>query len=240
MSSPKELKTQKKRRMGAFFSRQYIWNPDQPDRRDFFRIFKINSRLEQETKVDLRPLCPPIYDQEGRKDIPIFPVFSAFQFDQGLRPEKVERSILDQALCFEWSQSGEIRETIKMFVSMMPLDHEFLYHRIEPTLDQIRATLTEGYPIIFGLKIYPSFEDSAGGEIPLPEKYEKALGGHVLLAVGFNDTDRTILFSNSWGRYWGDEGYGYLPYDYILNPELVSDLWILSRRVNVFTKLGDV
>ena len=238
MSSSKELKIEKKQ-MGLFFSRQYIWTRDQPDRRDFHRIFKISGRLEQETKVDLRPLCPPIYDQEGRKDIPIFPIFAAFQFDQGLKPNENNKSILDQALYFEWSQNGEIRETIKMFVSMMPLNHEFLYHRIEPTLDQIRATLTEGYPIIFGLKIYPSFEDSAGGEIPLPEQYEKSLGGHVLLAVGFNDTDRVIIFRNSWGRYWGDEGYGYLPYEYMLNRKRVSDLWILSRRVNVFTKLGE-
>ena len=57
---------------------------------------------------------------------------------------------------------------------------------------------------------------------------EKLLGGHAVMAVMYDDNLRVFGCRNSWGDKWGDEGYFYLPYDYILDEKLASDFWIIT------------
>jgi C1A family cysteine protease len=101
------------------------------------------------------------------------------------------------------------------------------YHRIT-SLDQLKAALAEGLPVVIGIEVYESFESdtvSKTGIVPLPDtSTEKYLGGHAVLAVGYDDDKKQIIVRNSWGTDWGDKGYFYLPYDYY-NKGYVSDCW---------------
>lgn len=101
------------------------------------------------------------------------------------------------------------------------------YHRII-SLDQLKAALAEGLPVVIGIDVYESFESDTvakNGIVPLPNtSTEKYLGGHAVLAVGYDDDKKQIIVRNSWGTEWGDEGYFYLPYDYY-NKGYVSDCW---------------
>lgn len=113
------------------------------------------------------------------------------------------------------------------------LNHELVrYHRIHQHLDHIRQCLCEGFPIVFGFTVYESFmtpEVATTGVMPMPKASEKALGGHAVMAVGFDDKKKCIIVRNSWGKDWGDEGYFYMPYKYINNPDLCADFWTLLR-----------
>jgi C1A family cysteine protease len=95
---------------------------------------------------------------------------------------------------------------------------------------------------MFGFSVYSSI-DQAGktGKIPFPVKGEKLLGGHAVMAVGYDDrmkiqnespggpeTTGAVLIRNSWGTKWGDRGYGWLPYEYVLR-ELALDWWSLVK-----------
>jgi C1A family cysteine protease len=96
-----------------------------------------------------------------------------------------------------------------------------------------------GIPSMFGFWGFPSFDSSdVKGGIPYPCKGESAEWGHAIVAVGYNDdkiiknltcdiqTKGALLIRNSWGKEWGDKGYGWLPYDYVLN-NLALDFWSL-------------
>jgi C1A family cysteine protease len=101
------------------------------------------------------------------------------------------------------------------------------YHRIVD-LNGIKVALSEGLPVVFGFKVYESFESdevAKTGEIPMPKKDEKYLGGHAVLAVGYIDQGRSgnLIVRNSWGDGWGDQGYFYMPYP-VFN-KLVMDMW---------------
>ncbi|HLG96380.1 MAG TPA: hypothetical protein VKX49_08720 [Bryobacteraceae bacterium] len=43
----------------------------------------------------------------------------------------------------------------------------------------------------------------------------------------YDDAKQLFTFRNSWGSSWGDQGYGYLPYAYVLDPSLASDFWVI-------------
>ncbi len=107
--------------------------------------------------------------------------------------------------------------------------HQILaYQRIPRTLEQMKGCLATGFPFVFGFRVYESFESQEvahTGEAPMPASTEQALGGHAVLAVGYDDAAQRFLVRNSWGEGWGAAGYFTLPYAYLINRGLASDFW---------------
>lgn len=104
------------------------------------------------------------------------------------------------------------------------------YHRIIQDVDQLKGCLASGYPFVFGFTVYSDFESSdvaKSGEGQLPTPAEQALGGHAVLAVGYDDSTQRFLVRNSWGTAWGQAGYFTLPYAYLTERGLASDFWTL-------------
>jgi hypothetical protein len=104
----------------------------------------------------------------------------------------------------------------------------FIYTFIIQDYSHIKEVLVSGSPIICGIAVYQSFQSANSnkyGIIPMPNtKTEKLLGGHSILLIGYDDNSKTFKFQNSWGTSWGDKGYGYIPYDYVINNSLCFDL----------------
>ena len=68
--------------------------------------------------------------------------------------------------------------------------------------------------------------------VQMPAKDEKVKGGHAVLIVGYDDTIKRFLCMNSWGILWGMRGYFTIPYEYVLNPSLAGDFWVLTNVEN--------
>ncbi|MFO0558407.1 MAG: C1 family peptidase [Polyangiales bacterium] len=106
---------------------------------------------------------------------------------------------------------------------------------VVPTrLEAWKSALAEGYPIIFGISLFRSFDKHRKpGLVPMPsprESSRESHGGHAMLAVGYSDQDRVFIVRNSWGTDWGDDGYCYIPYDYLVNERFNNgDSWIIRR-----------
>lgn len=109
-------------------------------------------------------------------------------------------------------------------------------------LKKIKARLARGMPMVFGFTVFNSIDQAEDtGKIPIPCPRDRIVGGHAVMAVGYDDTvpienkncdsaksKGALIIRNSWGRDWGDEGYGYLPYDYVLH-YLARDWWTLLK-----------
>jgi C1A family cysteine protease len=105
------------------------------------------------------------------------------------------------------------------------------YRRIPRKLRQLKGCLAEGRPFIFGFTAYQSLEsprNTRSGQIPLPSPVESPVGGHTVLAVGYDDNRHAFMFQNSWGERWGEHGFGYIPYAYLLDPGLAGDFWVMG------------
>jgi len=104
------------------------------------------------------------------------------------------------------------------------------YARVPHTLKDMKACLNEGFPFVFGFMVFSSFmtkQVATTGHMVMPSLYDKLLGGHAVMAIGFDDKKKHFIIRNSWGDEWGDKGYFYMPYDFITHPMLVQDLWTI-------------
>ncbi|GHG49269.1 peptidase C1 [Sinomonas cellulolyticus] len=104
------------------------------------------------------------------------------------------------------------------------------YQRVSRSLPQMQGCLADGYPFVFGFTVYESFESqqvAQTGVAPMPGPNEQALGGHAVLAVGYDNASQTFRVRNSWGTGWGQAGYFTLPYQYLLSTGLSSDFWTI-------------
>src|SRR4030066_1870446 len=124
------------------------------------------------------------------------------------------------------------------------------YYRHDPPgtakdvlLNRIKRYLSAGHPSIFGFTVYSSLgQADNSGKIPYPCKGEKIEGGHAIVAIGYDDkikiknsgscgkeTTGALLIRNSWGTGWGDAGYGWLPYEYVLKG-LAEGFWSMVKK----------
>ena len=104
------------------------------------------------------------------------------------------------------------------------------YQRLVPVLSQLKGCLASGYPFVFGFTVYESFESpevARTGHASLPGAEERAIGGHAVMAVGYQDAKQWFWVRNSWGNRWGIKGYFTLPYAYLTDENLASDFWTI-------------
>jgi Papain family cysteine protease len=83
-----------------------------------------------------------------------------------------------------------------------------------------------GLPVVFGFTVYQSFESDAvakSGIVPMPGQNEQVLGGHCVVAVGYNDETQMVECDNSWGDGWGIGGTFQMPYAYIFDSDMADD-----------------
>lgn len=116
-------------------------------------------------------------------------------------------------------------------------------------LKLIKNYLQAGFPLAFGFQTSDGCIQQAGGNqgnIPFPTDDEKLQEDslsrrHAVIAVGYdngkeirNNIDQKVSkgalkIRNSWGSEWGNEGYGYLPYEYVLQ-RLARDWWTFIQN----------
>jgi len=105
------------------------------------------------------------------------------------------------------------------------------YKRVAQNLSQMQACLASGFPFLLGFTVYSSFESdqvAATGVVPLPSQGESVLGGHAVLACGYDAAKQVFYCQNSWGPSWGDQGFFSMPQEYLLNPGLAADFWMIQ------------
>lgn len=104
------------------------------------------------------------------------------------------------------------------------------YARVAQDAGQMKVVLAAGFPIVVGITVYESFEGddvAKTGIVPMPAADETALGGHAVMAVGYDEASQRFLVRNSWGTDWGMGGYFTIPYAYLTDSDLADDFWVI-------------
>jgi len=148
------------------------------------------------------------------------------------------KSVAAQGVCPEGPPPPDWSYDISQFAAKPPedcyqtaLQHTIkVYSRLPQDLNQMKGCLASGYPFVFGFTVYESFESQEvanTGHAPMPAPGDAVVGGHAVLAIGYDDSQQVFLVRNSWGEGWGMKGYFTLPYAYLTQSRLASDFWTI-------------
>jgi C1A family cysteine protease len=254
----------------AYKIKRYGWVPDLPDARDHLYAAPPAVLGKLPHKVDLRPQCPPVYDQGQLGSCTGNAVAGVLQFDRmkqrvsssdftpsrlfiyynerviegtvdtdsGAQIRDGIKTVAKQGACFEDSPTECWPYDITKFAEKPPKPcytaahkaRAVSYSRVARTLTQMKGCLASGYPFIFGFSVYDSFESeevARTGKVPMPKPSEQLLGGHAVVAVGYDDAHSRFIVRNSWGKGWGQEGYFTMPYAYLADADLSDDFWTI-------------
>ena len=108
----------------------------------------------------------------------------------------------------------------------------------EATQDQLNQAinyLDQNTPLATGLLWPKNFKTQQIGGVDVMEvpsaanKWDVVDDGHAVALVGYGRGSQFpgggyFIFRNSWGENWGDHGYGYMPFEYVL--KYANDLFV--------------
>ncbi len=244
---------------------KFGWKKDLVDSRDYMYKLKIDVPIQLPSLIDLRPKCPPVYDQKTLGSCTANALAGAFQFEQ-IKQNKInfipsrlflyynERVLEDtvnedagaiirdgiktlnrDGVCPEsiWEyiiEKFNIKPTQNCYDVALS-NHILEYIRLTShSLYEMKHCLADGYPVVFGFMVFESLmskEVAKTGIMEMPKSNESILGGHAVMAVGYDDSKASLIIRNSWGNKWGLDGYFYMPYEYIGHPDLSADYWTI-------------
>ena len=244
--------------------RRYGWIPDVPDQRDHLYAAPPQFLKALPASTDLRPHCPPVYNQGELGSCTANAIAGAIEFDRmkqdlsnfvpsrlfiyynerviegtestdsGAMLRDGIKSVASDGSCPEPEWPYEITK----FTQRPPascyrdarLDRAVAYQSIIQDLNQMKGCLASGYPFIFGFTVYEGFESEQvrrSGHASLPAWGERPIGGHAVMAVGYEDAREWFVVRNSWGAEWGLKGYFTMPYAYLIQSGLAADFWTI-------------
>lgn len=155
--------------------------------------------------------------------------------DPGSTSGAMIASLEDQGVCLRSTWPGDENAPAKAIFMQPPpnavkeakeyvVTEAFLLEGGDVTMKKI---LSMRHPAIVGFLIKESFDymgTTKTGVIPVGTG--EVIGGHAVLCVGYDDRMSRWKIKNSWGTDWGENGYGYLPYEYGIE----SDRWAILKQ----------
>lgn len=159
-------------------------------------------------------------------------------FDSGASIRNTIKALNKYGTCSEsvWPYNPEHFRTNPGAVSAAEAkQHQALqYAKVLVTVSSLKDSIVRQSPVVFGFSVYQNFYDLNSSDYTLkhPKSDDSLLGGHAVVAVGYDDDSKCFIIRNSWGKSWADGGYFLMPYTFITNPDLCSDFWTVELMEN--------
>lgn len=224
--------------MGINFSTSnfYDWKPELPDFRDeIFKYQKIT--VKASNSCDLRYKFKDYTHNYGSSvGTSIASILDSYELLYTFNDYNPETNCSIRSCIKKFKIVNDNKEEhITEYIEQDESDNKsgrIKYTKLCNFKNQLRQTIWDGYPIIFGFTVFESFNSKEvieTGIIQNPEKNEKILGGLCAVIVGFDGQKEHWIVRHPFGKEYGDDGYIYIPYDILSkNNNLTSDFWRIS------------
>jgi hypothetical protein len=101
--------------------------------------------------------------------------------------------------------------------------HDFKHVENYNEPSAIKSIISSGTPVIIGMMIDRQFAYWKGDKVY--NAYSGKGTGHAMLAVGYDDKRGAFKVLNSYGKGWGDKGYGWIAYNIFADPKVLVQAW---------------
>lgn len=144
--------------------------------------------------------------------------------DNGCSMQDVCKSVQKYGVCPEdvWGNDKHFAEQPSREAYSIALKHRrYIYESIPKVLSIMIGCLNDGHSFFLAIEMFRSAfkkDNITHGIIPMPspsEMREEPLGAHAITICGYDTTKQQFKMRNSWGTKWGDNGYGFIPFEYI-------------------------
>ena len=102
-----------------------------------------------------------------------------------------------------------------------------------PTLDMYKQAIVNNNGCI--IISWGNNQCWQNAEIDLPAYRQQMVWQHGILLIGYDDSKKCFKFINSWGTEWGDNGYGYLPYEYVTQGYVTNPFTMIDQSNQIYT-----
>ena len=165
--------------------------------------------------------------------------------DTGISVYSGSNSISQYGVCAETAYPYDITKfanlpslsAYKSAITLLNYKYIFVAQTVASLINALTTTTS---PIVFGTNVYDSFMTvgvANTGIIPIPNTTKETLqGGHCLCIVGYDNTKKWFIVANCWGKTWGAGGFCYIPYSYIIDPNLCFDFHVIGFSLPVLAK----
>jgi Papain family cysteine protease len=171
----------------------------------------------------------------------------AFLFDEGNGDGMAE--ILRTAGTCSWNQLPFVESTSCTITNNTHLNQAANnkiadYARLDKSeyndTQELKSWLYAGFPLWFAAPVDEGFQDLTTEVWKKP--IGKADGSHAMTIIGWDDAKKAFKIANSWGKTWGDNGYGWVDYNYLTKllseTETIGVLYPNDNQRAVFNQLS--
>lgn len=140
-------------------------------------------------------------------------------FERGMPCEGGNPETSRQILCF--ARKSPNPEQLSELVS--PSDFKLKTSTLSGSLDTLLEALAQGIAVTVAI---PVNRAGWGGDGDVTVTHSETLerdcianpshcGGHAVLLTGYDQNRKAFRFKNSWGADWGNQGFGWMPFEYV-------------------------
>jgi C1A family cysteine protease len=106
--------------------------------------------------------------------------------------------------------------------AMSVLNKGLSYYRVFGSV-QAKQALSRNIPLVIGMSVDESFMKYDGGTYV---RGGAVVGGHAMTGIGYRAGCLELV--NSWGEFWGESGFAWLPLEYLDSPSIVFEVYAID------------
>ncbi|MBX2924936.1 MAG: C1 family peptidase [Chitinophagaceae bacterium] len=112
------------------------------------------------------------------------------------------------------------------------------FRKISMDVTEIKTYLSQNRPVVFGAKLSDNFMTWRGDQVLTSHSTFTNVGPHArhaMMIIGYDDNkgpNGAFQVVNSWGNVWGDNGFIWIDYNFMINPQFGMMAFVATNGVS--------
>lgn len=112
------------------------------------------------------------------------------------------------------------------------------FRKVSMDVTEIKTYISQNRPVVFGAKLGDNFMTWRGDQVITSHSSFVNVGQHArhaMMVIGYDDSkgpNGAFQVVNSWGNVWGDKGFIWIDYNFMINPQFGMMAFVATNGVS--------